>query len=99
MSRRAIWQIQDRDSIRKIIYIVDNCWGNHLTITNDAEQVLNYHKVTLGLDWRVVYKDTEGEWWEIVENKSNYWMGTALSFERWEGEMWDILKNGYRSET
>lgn len=94
MPRRATWHEHSRDTDRKIIFIVDDCWGNYLSITNDAEEVLRYHKVTLGLEWRVVYQDTEGEWWEIVGQRmrpdSPYI--NRVEFKPWHGLAWDILQ-------
>ena len=88
---RAKWYEQGRDQDRRIIFIVDSNSGG-TTITNDAEEVLGYYHITLGADWRVVYRDTEGEWFEIVPGVTT-WMGTGIGFEPWHGEVWDILKN------
>lgn len=92
MPRRATWHEHSRDTERKIIFIIDDCWGNYLSITNDAEEVLRYHMITLGKDWRVVYQDTEGEWWEI-KYASGFSTGVwRVVFEPWDGLAWDILK-------
>lgn len=94
--QRARWYVHDRDVNRKIIFIVDRDEGG-MTITNDAEEVLNYYHIALGEDWRVVYQDTEGEWWEIVAHYITHGYPNidikTISHERWEGHVWDILKH------
>jgi hypothetical protein len=82
----------DRDTINNIAFLEDI--SNHtggMTITNDAENVVDYCRSLYGNQVRVVYKDTDNEWWEIK------WSleldeGTVVSFERWNGLAWDILK-------
>ena len=78
------------DAKNMIFFIEDIC---HLTgqmsITNDAENVLLYFRQTHGKDWRVVYKDTDQEWWEIVPVHST--TGTYARFVKWNGLAWDIL--------
>jgi len=91
---RSTWTIVDVDDKNKIFFIEDMC---HLTgemsITNDAESVCNYFRVTHGKDWRIVYKDTDGEWWEIVRNTTLGWTsGDTVGFKRWNGLAWDILQ-------
>jgi hypothetical protein len=56
------------------------------SITNDAENVLDYFKLLYGVDWRVVYKDTDDTWWEIAGNLVN-----TIEFKPWNGLAWDIL--------
>jgi hypothetical protein len=90
---RSTWVIVDVDDKNKIFFIEDMCdKTGEMSITNDAENVCNYFRVTHGKEWRVVYKDTNGEWWEIVRNTS-YWLreGT-VGFKRWHGLAWDILQ-------
>lgn len=86
-----MWVTCDRDIQHKIVFIEDmsNKTGS-MSITNDAEDVLQYWHESLGKDWRVVYKDTDGEWWEIVKQISR--MGENIRFDRWHGLDWDILK-------
>jgi hypothetical protein len=97
MKMRAQFAMVHRDYRRNIIFIEDI--ANHTggcTITNDAEAVFNHLDTHYSHDaptpgyWRVVYKDTEGEWWEI---KKSY--GTdfeSVVFEKWHGHEWDALK-------
>lgn len=61
------------------------------SVTNDAEQVLKKVKGTYGLDARVVYRGTDGEWFEIIPSRTT-WMGTGIGFEPWHGLEWDLLK-------
>ena len=88
---RSNWLVVDADAKNRIIFIEDIC---HLTgemsITNDAENVCNFFRQTHGKDWRVVYKDTNQEWWEIVPVESK--TGVYVRFDPWHGVVWDILK-------
>ena len=91
MTIRSHWITADRDFQHKIIFIEDMCnLTGGMSITNDAEDVLKYWHESLGSDWRVVYKDTDGEWWEIVTQISR--TAENIRFDRWHGLDWDILK-------
>jgi hypothetical protein len=89
-----------RDYKHNIVFIEDI--ANHTggcTITNDAEAVFNYldvhysHEAPTPGYWRIVYKDTEGEWWEIKPCDAEYDKGvTSVRFEKWHGLEWDALK-------
>ena len=90
--RKAHFHISDRDSKNDIVYLVDDSefFTSAMTITNDAENVVDYCRELYGNRVRVVYKDTDQEWWEIVwslEHPSR----TVVSFKRWHGHMWDKL--------
>ena len=89
--RRSSWFEYHRDHDNKIVFLLDTSRGDTLTITNDAENVLGHFKSSLGLAWRVVYKSTDDEWWEIVERTT--WMGRGVGFEPWHGLVWDKLKS------
>jgi hypothetical protein len=68
----------------------DNAHGYHMTITNDAEHVVDYCRSLFGNRVRVVYLDTDNEWWEIkwsLEHPSR----TVVSFKPWHGMVWDKL--------
>lgn len=92
---RSTWAMVEVDPKNMIFFIEDIC---HLTgemsITNDAENVCNYFRVKHGKEWRVVYKDTDGEWWEIVKNygSTRSWMGQGIEFRPWHGVVWDRLQ-------
>jgi len=61
-----------------------------MTITNDAENI--YHIVTIAHKVnRVVYKCTDGTWWEIVPTTDEPG-GWRITFAEWHGEVWDRLK-------
>ena len=85
------------DHKNNIAYIEDICdKTGAMSITNDAENVW-YHFQREGpggvMFWRVVYKDTDGEWWEIVKNTAFSWSkGDTIGFKRWHGLAWDILQ-------
>jgi len=87
---RSFWHNHEINSEHKIVFLIDDA-NQHgtTTITNDAENVLHYIKVKYGNDWRVVYKDTDDEWWEIyqLDNQAGSW----ARFKRWHGLVWDIL--------
>lgn len=92
---RSTWAVVEIDAKNMIFYIEDICdKTGQMSITNDAENVCNYIRQKHGNDYRVVYKDTEGEWWEIVKiyGSSVNWFGQTVSFKRWHGLAWDILK-------
>ena len=93
MPVRSAWASIETNYDNRISFIEDI--ANHTggtTITNDAENVLNYFRDNFGAFWRVVYKDTENEWWEIVSHVHPWTGNTEISFERWHGLAWDILK-------
>lgn len=73
---------------RNIVYLKDLDDGVGKTITNEAERVLSF-MASAYPGHKVVYKDTNGEWWRI------YWFawtdGAEVKFERWYGEAWHIL--------
>lgn len=72
-----------------IQFIVDE--NGRTSVTNDAEAVLAYIKKTQGKDTRVVYRDSQGDWAEIVWQVN--WMGETIGFLPWHGLEWDILKS------
>jgi hypothetical protein len=90
----------DRDSKNNIVYIEDDfnlygrrgyLYGGIKTVTNDAENVILWFRKIYGDKVRVVYRDTEMQWWEIVEKET--WMGKGIGFEPWNGLAWSFLKN------
>jgi hypothetical protein len=84
--------LADRDIDNNIAYLKD--MSTHLggmTITNDAENVVDYCRSLYGNRVRVVYLDTDNEWWEIKWSLQLD-RGTVVNFERWNGLAWDILK-------
>jgi hypothetical protein len=82
--------ITNRDIDNDIVFLKD--MSTHLggmTITNDAEHVIDYCRSLYGNRVRVVYLDTDGEWWEIdwsIEHR-----GTFVRFKPWHGLVWDKL--------
>jgi hypothetical protein len=81
---------------RGIVFIEDLDRG--ISVTNDAEDVWNrVHGDGLdGPSKRLVYKDTQGEWWEMVPTYVDT-HGTGqhselrIKFKRWHGHVWDAL--------
>jgi hypothetical protein len=62
-----------------------------MSVTNDAENVLQYFQQTHSKDWRVVYKDTDQEWWEIFWSPGWETGDWRIAFKPWHGLDWDIL--------
>lgn len=86
------FNIVDRDKENNIVYIEDDfdIHGGLKTVTNDAENVVTYFRSIYGNRIRIVYRDTDMEWWEIVwslEHPSR----TVVSFKQWHGLTWDKL--------
>ncbi len=82
--------ITNRDIDNDIVFLKD--MSTHLggmTITNDAEHVIDYCRSLYGNRVRVVYLDTDNEWWEIVWSIDL--RGTDVSFKQWHGMVWDKL--------
>jgi hypothetical protein len=74
-----------------ILFIMDLNLGG-MSVTNDAERVYEwcqYHHGH-GVGIRIVYRDSEGEWSEMVRvvAKSGSW----IDFKAWNGLDWDLLK-------
>jgi hypothetical protein len=82
----------DRDVKNNIVFIEDlsNLTGS-ISITNDAENVVTWFRELYGNRIRIVYKDTDNEWWEIVWTLERH-HGTTVDFKPWHGLVWDILK-------
>lgn len=81
----------ERDTANNIAYLEDRATMlGSMTITNDAENVIEYCRSLYGNRVRIVYKDTEQEWWEICWALEIH--GTDVWFKPWHGLAWDILK-------
>lgn len=42
------------------------------SITNDAEQVVAELTSSFGKDKRIIYRDTQGEWWELIHRNGEF---------------------------
>jgi hypothetical protein len=86
---KAKFTIVERNTEDNIIFLHDDAHGYHMTITNDAESVVDYCRSLFGNRVRIVYLDTDQEWWELD------WIighsGTEVSFKQWHGMVWDKL--------
>lgn len=73
-----------------ILFIIDLNLGG-MSVTNDAERVFEWCQYNHGKGTvngiRVVYRDSEGEWSEMVR-ELNGW----INFKPWHGLDWDLLK-------
>ena len=81
----------DRDEKHNITFIEDiSKHTGSMSVTNDAEGVVTWFRAIYGNRIRIVYKDTDNEWWEIkwsLEHPSR----TVVEFKPWYGLEWDIL--------
>lgn len=82
----------DRDTKNNIVYIEDDfdLYGGMRTVTNDAEAVVTHYRSIYGNRVRIVYRDTDMEWWEII-HEPKYFDGFKVSFRQWHGLAWDKL--------
>lgn len=83
-------------STNRFVFLRDHDDGSK-TITNDAERVLKQMARTYP-GHRVVYQDTNGEWWEILhvyrpKSADDSWW--EVEFRPWHGEVWDALTRPY----
>jgi hypothetical protein len=85
---KARCSIVDRDDKANIVFLKDMAgqFGS-MTITNDAEAVVVYYRTIYGNTIRIVYQDTDDEWWEIVWSLDD----SGVTFKQWHGLVWDIL--------
>jgi hypothetical protein len=82
----------DRNKEHNIVWIEDDCDANgdaKMSVTNDAENVVDYFRSIYGNRIRIVYRDTDMEWWEIDWQIGH--TGTLVNFKPWHGLEWDIL--------
>jgi len=90
---RARCSIVERDDKNNIVFLKDlaNQYGG-MTITNDAEAVVNYYRSIYGNRVQVVYLDTDAEWWELVWQADGMWDSDfSVGFKPWHGMVWDKL--------
>jgi hypothetical protein len=86
MSTRSRWEFVGKTG--GIVFIRDLDLGGR-SVTNDAEQVYDECQKAHGA-CRVVYQDSDGEWWEIVAT-DHAWEGYDVTFRPWHGLVWDRL--------
>lgn len=83
---------------RGIVFIEDLDQG--ISVTNDAENV--WRKILVAnmsdrIEPRVVCKDTQGEWWEMLPtyvdtHNTGKHSDFVIEFKRWHGHVWDALQ-------
>ena len=71
-----------------IIFIKDSNKGR-MSVTNDADEVFRIINKIVYPGRRVVYQDSDGEWFEMIMNYGTDW--SEVGFKTWHGEVWDIL--------
>jgi hypothetical protein len=92
MTLRSRFSQVDRNKEHNIVWIEDDCDANgdaKMSVTNDAENVVDYFRSIYGNRIRIVYRDTDMEWWEIKWQIGH--TGTLVNFAPWHGLEWDIL--------
>ena len=89
---KATVTLVDRDVKNNIVFIEDlsNITGS-ISVTNDAEKVVSWFRELYGNSIRIVYKDTNQEWWEIVWTIERHRDTPSVFFKQWHGLAWDIL--------
>ena len=100
---KARCSIVERDDKNNIVFLKDlaNQYGG-ITITNDAEAVVDYYRSIYGNRVRVVYLDTDEEWWELdwvmhsaLPDQIDWAMYNPtrvdVAFKPWNGTVWDKL--------
>ena len=88
---RARCSIAERDEKNNIVFVKDlSPYEGGMTITNDAEAVVDYYRSVYGNRVRIVYLDTNEEWWEILWTLERH-RGTTVDFKPWHGLVWDKL--------
>ena len=88
---KASFLTRGHNSKNNIVFLED-C-SNHsggMSITNDAENVVDYCRSIFGNRVRIVYLDTDNEWWEIVWQVRSIG-GNYVAFKPWHGLVWDKL--------
>jgi hypothetical protein len=90
---RARCSIVERDEKNNIVFLKDlSPYEGGRTITNDAEAVVDYYRSVYGNRIRIVYLDTDSEWWELAWSLELD-AGTVVTFKPWHGLVWDKLCN------
>ena len=87
-SMKAMFVVVEWDAEHNIVFLEDiaNQTGG-TTITNDAENVVLYCLGIYGRDVKVVYRDTDQEWWMIdwaMHDPSR----VDVRFQPWHGRVW-----------
>ena len=85
--RHASWEVVNRAN--GITLIRDENKPGYPSITNDAEYV--YRNLSTFVYPRVVYQDTDKEWWEIMMVVGDRPSERRIAFKPWHGEVWDAL--------
>jgi hypothetical protein len=86
---RSDYRVITFNGPRRIIFIEDLNLGR-MSVTNDAYAVLQDVWSNFQGHPRVVYKDSEGVWSEIILKEA--WTQN-VTFKPWHGVAWDILQD------
>ena len=95
INAKSDWEIVSGKFGDDIIFIRDLNKGG-MSVTNDAEAIFVYLQNSfagLVMGVRVVYQDSENEWWEMTQSWQTYYdCIDCMKFEKWHGLVWDTLK-------
>lgn len=95
MGRHAEWEVVSQRG--NILMIQDLDRPGCLSITNDAEYVLQYYNST-GNRYRVIYRSSiPDDWTEIVRVFGDQPGDWRVAFKPWHGEVWDTLSKKVNS--
>lgn len=86
------WEVLSFD--HRFVFIKD--LNGPKSVTNDAENVVAEIAKKFGVKVRVVYLDSQDEWWEIGWAHGPAPGDWRIVFEKWHGFTWDKLKNAER---
>jgi hypothetical protein len=87
---RSRWALVDVDRSRDPVIVFIKDYNGKVSVTNEAEIVLNRIRSQYGRSTRLVYIDSNEEWWEIAYEVTQY---PPVVFKRWHGQVWDALSN------
>jgi hypothetical protein len=89
MGKHATWEVVNQKD--NIIMIQDLDEPGHLSITNDAEYVLQHFNST-GNRYRVIYRSSvPDDWTEIIRVPGEEFSHWRVAFKPWHGLVWDRL--------
>jgi hypothetical protein len=98
------YHLISRDRERNLIFIASPPGHGELDVASAFRQIESVHwnKANHRKPWRVIYRDTQAQEWEISLDPSRWprsyanWdrrFNPEVQRQRWHGVMWDTLKN------
>ena len=87
---RSRWALASIDRSRDPVIVFIKDFNSQVSVTDEAEMVLNRIRAQYGWSTRLVYLDSNEEWWEIAYEVTQY---PPVFLKRWHGQVWDALSN------